>query len=75
MIVYLKLGGHIMNIVELLTSTTSRLPNQPVIYFRRTPITYKQLQDKVYNLEREKLWPKKRKKTQYPEQLDLPLEI
>ena len=39
-----------MNIVELLTSTTSRLPDQPVIYFRRTPITYKELQDKVYNV-------------------------
>lgn len=39
-----------MNIVELLTSTTSRLPNQPVIHFKRAQITYKELQDKVYKV-------------------------
>ena len=39
-----------MNMVELLTSTTSRLPNQPVIFFRRTPITYIELQDKVFKV-------------------------
>lgn len=39
-----------MNIVELLTSTTSRLPDQPVIHFKRALLTYKELQDKVYNI-------------------------
>ena len=39
-----------MNIVELLTSTTSRLPNQPVIHFKGARLTYKELQDKVYNI-------------------------
>lgn len=39
-----------MNIVELLTSTTSRLPDQPVIHFKRAQLTYKELQDKVYNI-------------------------
>lgn len=39
-----------MNIVELLTSTASRLPNQPVIHFKRTQLTYSELQTKVYNV-------------------------
>ena len=39
-----------MNIVELLTSTTSRLPDQPVIHFRNEQITYKELQDKVFTV-------------------------
>ena len=39
-----------MNIVELLTSTTSRLPNQPAIHFRGNPITYKELQEKVFSV-------------------------
>ena len=39
-----------MNIVELLTSTTSRLPNQPAIHFRGNPITYEQLQEKVFSV-------------------------
>lgn len=39
-----------MNIVELLTSTTSRLPNQPVIHFKQQQITYQQLQDKVFKI-------------------------
>ncbi|WP_455662076.1 class I adenylate-forming enzyme family protein [Pradoshia sp.] len=37
-----------MNIVELLESTASRLPNQPVIHFRGTTINYKELLDSVY---------------------------
>ena len=39
-----------MNIVELLTSTTSRLPNHPAIHFRGNPITYKELQEKVFSV-------------------------
>ena len=39
-----------MNIVELLVSTTSRLPNHPVIHFRKELITYQQLQDKVFRV-------------------------
>ena len=39
-----------MNIVELLTSTASRLPDQPVIYFKRARITYSELQEKVYHV-------------------------
>lgn len=39
-----------MNIVELLTSTTSRLPDQPVIHFKGAQLTYKELQDKVYKV-------------------------
>lgn len=39
-----------MNIVELLTSTASRLPNQPVIHFKRARLTYSELLEKVYNV-------------------------
>ena len=39
-----------MNIVELLTSTTSRLPDQPVIHFKGAQITYKELQEKVFQV-------------------------
>ena len=39
-----------MNIVELLTSTASRLPNHPVLHFKNEQTTYKQLQDLVFSV-------------------------
>lgn len=38
-----------MNIVELLESTASRLPNRPVLHFRGSLMTYQELADTVYS--------------------------
>lgn len=37
-----------MNITELLTSTAARLPDQPVLYFKKEAMTYKELQSRVF---------------------------
>lgn len=39
-----------MNVVELLTSSTERLSNHPVIHFRNELTTYQELQEKVFRV-------------------------
>lgn len=39
-----------MNIVELLTSTVSRLPNQPAIHYREQVMTYLELRDQIFSV-------------------------